>query len=117
MNSLGLFWYAKSMPANYLLKLQWNRFKHEATSSVLVRFPDTTSKNYRNTAYVPSHYGYEVEIDELAQPDGQDKHRTGAIYGVDARTSTLRLARPAGRVERSEPGSGDESLHVSADPL
>jgi hypothetical protein len=27
--------------------------------------------------------GYEAQIDELAAPDGADKHRTGAIYDVD----------------------------------
>ncbi len=37
---------------------------------------------YENRAWVPVHTGFEVQIDELAQPDGQDKHRTGAIYDI-----------------------------------
>jgi Domain of Unknown Function (DUF1080) len=84
------------MPANYILKLQWKRFKHEANSGVLLRFPDPRSKNYRNTAYVADHFGYEVQIDELGTPDGTDKHRTGAIYGVDSQTFSLQPARPVG---------------------
>ena len=93
---LGLLWYTEPMPPNYILKLQWKRFKHEANSGVLLRFPDPRSKGYRNTAYVASHFGYEVQIDELGQPDGSDKFRTGAIYGVDDQAFSLQPARPAG---------------------
>ena len=93
---LGLLWYTEPMPADYILKLQWKRFKHEANSGVLLRFPDPRTKNYRNTAYVADHFGYEVQIDELGQPDGSDKFRTGAIYAVDSQTLSLQPARPAG---------------------
>jgi hypothetical protein len=93
---LGLLWYTAPMPSNYLLKLQWKRFKHEANSGVLLRFPDPKSKGYRNTAYVADHFGYEVQIDEMGRPDGANKHRTGAIYGVDGQTFSLQAARPAG---------------------
>jgi hypothetical protein len=93
---LGLLWYTEPMPPNYILKLQWKRFKHESNSGVLLRFPDHRSKNYRNTAYVASHFGYEVQIDELGQPDGSDKFRTGAIYDVDNQTFSLQPARAVG---------------------
>jgi hypothetical protein len=45
---------------------------------------------------VADHFGYEVQIDELGQPDGSDKFRTGAIYAVDSQTLSLQPARPAG---------------------
>lgn len=93
---LGLLWYATPMPADYVLKLQWKRFKHEANSGVLLRFPDPRTKNYRNTAWVATHFGYEVQIDELGMPDGADQHRTGAIYGEPMQAFSLRPARPAG---------------------
>ncbi|HEV2148086.1 MAG TPA: family 16 glycoside hydrolase [Longimicrobiaceae bacterium] len=93
---LGLLWHAEPMPPDYVLKLQWKRFRHEANSGVLLRFPDPRSKGYRNTAWVASHFGYEVQIDELGAPDGADRHRTGAIYGVEAQTLSLQGARPAG---------------------
>jgi hypothetical protein len=94
---LGLLWYATAMPADYILKLQWKRFKQEANSGVLLRFPDPRSKGYRNTAWVASHFGYEVQIDELGVPDGSDKYRTGVIYNEDLQAFSLRPARPAGK--------------------
>lgn len=96
---LGLLWYAAPMPEDYILKLQWLRFRHEANSGVLLRFPDPRTKNYRNTAWVASHFGYEVQIDELGRgnPEGADKFRTGAIYDVDQQTFSLKPARAAGQ--------------------
>jgi hypothetical protein len=63
---------------------------------VLLRFPDPRGKGYRNTAWVASHFGYEVQIDELGAPDGSDRFRTGAVYGEASQTFSLRPARPAG---------------------
>lgn len=94
---LGLLWHTQPMPADYILKLQWKRFTDEANSGVLVRFPDPRSKGYNNTAYVADHFGYEIQIDELGRPDGSQKFRTGAIYGVDNQTFTLQPALPAGQ--------------------
>ena len=93
---LGLLWHETAMPPDYVLRLQWKRFRHEANSGVLLRFPDIRSKGYRNTAWVASHFGYEVQIDELGAPDGSDRFRTGAVYGEAAQTFSLRAARPAG---------------------
>src|SRR5207249_3421380 len=36
-----------------------------------------------NPAWVAVHTGFEIQIDDLAQPDQADRHRTGAVYGVD----------------------------------
>jgi choline dehydrogenase-like flavoprotein len=95
---LGLLWHTTPMPADYVLKLQWKRFRHEDNSGVLLRFPDPRTKGYRNTAYVASHFGYEVQIDEIGvgDPQGADKFRTGAIYGVDDQAFSLQSARAAG---------------------
>ena len=86
------------MPLNYILKLQWKRFRHEENSGVLLRFPDPRKKGYRNTAWVASHFGYEVQIDEIGvgNPNGADKFRTGAIYNEDDQTFSLKPAKPAG---------------------
>jgi hypothetical protein len=90
---LGLLWNTRPMPANYVLRLQWKRFVHEANSGVLLRFPHPDSKGYRNTAYVADQFGYEVQIDEQGSAP---KFRTGAIYAVEAQTLTQQPARPAG---------------------
>lgn len=96
---LGLLWRKTPMPNDYILKLQWKRFRHEDNSGVLLRFPDPKSKGYRNTAWVASHFGYEVQIDERGVGDsfGADKFRTGAIYAVDNQTFSLQPAKPAGQ--------------------
>ena len=95
---LGLLWHTTAMPLNYVLKLQWKRFRHEENSGVLLRFPDPRKKGYQNTAWVASHFGYEVQIDEIGvgNPNGADKFRTGAIYNEDDQTFSLKPAKPAG---------------------
>jgi hypothetical protein len=95
---LGLLWYKTPMPLNYILKLQWKRFRHEDNSGVLLRFPDPRTKGYRNTAWVASHFGYEVQIDELGagDPYGADKFRTGAIYDQENQAFSIQPAKPAG---------------------
>lgn len=96
-NDLGLFWYTEPMPADFILKLEWLRFRHEDNSGVFVRFPHPDSKGYNNTAWVAVHFGFEVQIDELGAPDGLGIHRTGAIYNESSQTLTLQPANPAGQ--------------------
>lgn len=96
-NDLGLLWYTEPMPADFVLKLEWLRFRHEDNSGVFVRFPHPDSKGYNNTAWVGVHFGFEVQIDELGAPDGLGIHRTGAIYNEPSQTLTLQAANPAGQ--------------------
>jgi choline dehydrogenase-like flavoprotein len=96
-NDLGLLWYTKPMPADFVLKLEWLRFRHEDNCGVFVRFPHPDSKGYNNTAFVAVHFGFEVQIDELGAPDGLGIHRTGAIYNESSQTLTLQPAHPAGQ--------------------
>lgn len=96
-NDMGVFWYTKPTPANFILRLQWLRWTERTNSGVYVRFPDPETKGYNNTAFVPDDFGFEVQIDEFG--DGPI-HRTGAIYRKDNRTDgetlTQRSARPVG---------------------
>lgn len=100
-NDMGVLWCTEPTPPDFVLKLEWMRFTHDANSGVYVRFPDPESKNYNNAAYVADDFGFEVQIDELGQPDGKDIHKTGAIYRKDGRedneTLTLKPARPPGQ--------------------
>jgi len=99
-NDMGILWCTTPTPPNFILRLQWLRWTNETNSGVYLRFPDPESKNYNNTAFVPDDFGFEVQIDELARPDGADIHRTGAIYHKDGRTDgetlTLKPARALG---------------------
>jgi hypothetical protein len=89
------------MPPDFVLRLEWLRWTHDSNSGVYLRFPDPGSKGYDNTAYVADNFGFEVQIDERAEPDGRGIHRTGAIYRKDGREDneilTLKAARPAGQ--------------------
>jgi choline dehydrogenase-like flavoprotein len=96
-NDLGLLWYTKPMPADFILKLEWLRFRHEDNSGVFVRFPHPDSKNFNNTAFVAVVFGFEVQIDELGAPNGLGIHRTGAIYNEPSQTLTLQPANSAGQ--------------------
>jgi choline dehydrogenase-like flavoprotein len=95
-NDLGLLWYTETMPPNYILRLQWLRWDDRGNSGVFVRFPNPNTKDYDNTAYVAIDFGFEVQIDEYGEPDGADKHATGAIYKENNQTLTRKPAKAAG---------------------
>lgn len=100
-NDLGIFWCKTPMPPDFILRLEWLHWTHDSNSGVYLRFPDPDSKGYNNTAYVADDYGFEVQIDELGQPDGRGIHKTGAIYRKDGREDnevlTQKPALPAGQ--------------------
>ncbi len=63
-NSKNLFW-------------NWNEnYLGTKTTQESIRFP-----NPDNDPYVAVRYRYEIQIDELAQPDGKPIHGTGVIHG------------------------------------
>jgi choline dehydrogenase-like flavoprotein len=89
-NDLGLLWYPHPLE-DFILRLQFRLSDINDNSGVFVRFrnpllpvPDRTipglSYPYQNQAWVPVTTGFEVQIDEIARPDGLDQHRTGAFY-------------------------------------
>lgn len=94
---LGLLWSHIPAPANFILRLEWRIFRLEDNSGVFLRFPDPDSKGYLNPAWVAVHFGFEVQIDELGQPDGAAIHKTGAIYNEAGQTLSQQPARPAGQ--------------------
>ena len=78
---IGLLWHDQPTPANFVLKLEWRRWQEDANSGVFVRFPNPETRNYNNSAFVGVDFGFEVQIDQLAAPDGLPIHKTAAIYG------------------------------------
>jgi choline dehydrogenase-like flavoprotein len=97
---LGLLWHTTPTPADFVLKLEWRTWRAEDNSGVFVRFPNPNSKNYDNTAYVGVDFGFEVQIDQLGQPEGAGVHRTGAIYSFAAPASDA--AKPLGELNSYE---------------
>ena len=76
---MGLLWYYKRKFKDFILELEWKTSSKGDNSGVFVRFP-----NPGNDPYVAAGYGYEIQIDDLAQPDGKPIHGTGAIYETAA---------------------------------
>ena len=79
---LGLLWCTIAMPPDFVLKLDWRSPQISDNSGVFIRFPNPDSKGYNNTAWVGVDYGFEVQIDQRAMPDGAAVHKTGAIYDL-----------------------------------
>ena len=82
-NDLGLLWYPQPLE-DFILRLQFRLSDTNDNSGVFVRFrnpllpvPDRTvpglSYPYQNQAWVPVTTGFEVQIDEIARPDGLDR--------------------------------------------
>jgi choline dehydrogenase-like flavoprotein len=78
---IGLLWHDQPTPADFVLTLEWRRWEEDANSGVFLRFPNPETENYDNTAFVGVDFGFEVQIDQLAAPDGLPIHKTAAIYG------------------------------------
>ena len=85
-NDLGMFWNIDPTPTDFILKLEFLRWRDDDNSGVFLRFPDPNSKGYNNTAYVAIDFGFEVQIDEIGQgnPQGLPIHKTAAIYSFAA---------------------------------
>ena len=71
---MGLLWYYKRKFKDFILELEWKTSSKGDNSGVFVRFPNPGND------YVAVNNGYEIQIDDLAQPDGNPIHGTGAIY-------------------------------------
>lgn len=100
---IGLLWHTDPAPADFVLRLEWRRWRDDDNSGVFVRFPDPTTAGYDNTAFVGVHFGMEVQIDQLGRNDGAGIHKTGAIYGLAAPAAPAALpVNPPGEWNRYE---------------
>ena len=91
---LGLFWCTTPTPANFVLRLQWLRWRHEDASGVFVRFPRPAACPDGNPAFSAIYRGFEVQIDEVGLPGATAIHRTGAIFGQREQRLRSPLVRP-----------------------
>lgn len=94
-DDLGLFWHTEPAPPDFVLRLEWLRWRHEDASGVFVRFPRPSAGPEGNPAFTAIQQGFEVQIDEVGLPGASAIHRTGAIF--DQRGQGLRpvASRPA----------------------
>jgi hypothetical protein len=86
---MGLFWYTKRKYKNFVLKVDWKVNRRNDNSGVFIRFSDPG-----NDSWIAVNTGYEIQIDDLAMPDGNPLHKTGAIYNFAA--SSNAVSKPVG---------------------
>lgn len=88
---IGLLMYTAHAFSDFVLRLQFRVDARSDNSGVFVRSrdprqaPPTGLNDPRisgNPAWLAVDTGFEVQIDEAAQPDQADRHRTAAIYDV-----------------------------------
>jgi hypothetical protein len=77
-NGLGMLWYSASQFRDFELSVEWKITQTGDNSGVFIRFPDPNGDPFNAVRE-----GYEVQIDDLANPDGQMIHQTGALYDVE----------------------------------
>jgi hypothetical protein len=76
---MGLLWYTKKKYKDFVLKIDWKVSRTNDNSGIFIRF-----SNPDNDPWIAVNTGYEIQIDDLAMPDGNPLHKTGAIYNFAA---------------------------------
>jgi hypothetical protein len=89
---MGLLWYTKKKYKDFILKLDWKVSRRNDNSGVFIRFSDPN-----NDPMIAVNTGYEIQIDDLAMPDGNPLHKTGAIYNFAAPSNTEAATKPVGQ--------------------
>jgi hypothetical protein len=89
---MGLLWYTKKKYMDFVLKVDWKVSRRNDNSGVFVRFSDPG-----NDPLIAVNTGYEIQIDDMAMPDGNPLHRTGAIYNFAAPLNAKAASRPVGQ--------------------
>ena len=87
---MGLLWYIKKKYKDFVLKIDWKVSRTDDNSGIFVRF-----SNPGNDPMIAVNTGYEIQIDDLAMPDGNPLHKTGAIYNLAAPSNTT--SKPVGK--------------------
>jgi len=92
---VGVFWCTRPTPSDFVLRLDWLRWRHEDSSGVFLRFPRPHPHGGTSVASAPMQTGFEVQIDEVGIPGASSIHRTGAIFNEPDQHITPHPARPA----------------------
>jgi 3-keto-disaccharide hydrolase len=88
---MGLLWYTKKKYKDFVLKVDWKASSINDNSGVFIRFSEPD-----NDPMIAVNTGYEIQIDDMAMPDGNPLHKTGAIYNFAA-PSNAAASKPVGR--------------------
>ena len=88
---MGLLWYTKMKYKDFVLKLDWKASSINDNSGIFVRFSDPD-----NDPLIAVNTGYEIQIDDMAMPDGNPLQKTGAIYNFAVPSNTA-ASKPVGQ--------------------
>jgi hypothetical protein len=88
---IGLILYTKKKYKDFVLKVEWKAISINDNSGVFVRFSDPD-----NDPMIAVNTGYEIQIDDMAMPDCNPLHKTGAIYNFAA-PSNAAASKPVGQ--------------------
>jgi LEA14-like dessication related protein len=88
---MGLLWYTKKKYKDFVLKIDWKVSRTNDNSGIFIRF-----SNPDNDPWIAVNTGYEIQIDDMAMPDGNPLHKTGAIYNFAA-PSNANASKPVGQ--------------------
>ncbi|MFL6397786.1 MAG: DUF1080 domain-containing protein [Nitrososphaeraceae archaeon] len=88
---MGLLWYTKKKYKDFVLKIDWKVSRTNDNSGIFIRF-----SNPDNDPWIAVNTGYEIQIDDMAMPDGNPLHKTGAIYNFAA-PSNAAASKPVGQ--------------------
>jgi len=89
---MGLLWYTKKKYKDFVLKLDWKVSRRNDNSGVFIRF-----SNPDNDPLIAVNTGYEIQIDDMAMPDGNPLHKTGAIYNFVGPLNAAVASKPVGQ--------------------
>jgi Domain of Unknown Function (DUF1080) len=76
----------KKIDKDFVLKVDWKVSRKNDNSGIFIRFSDPD-----NDPWIAVNTGYEIQIDDLAMPDGNPIHKTGAIYNFAAPSNKKEL--------------------------
>ena len=88
---MGLLWYTKRKYKDFVLKIDWKVSNISDNSGVFIRF-----SNPDNDPMIAVNTGYEIQIDDMAMPDGNPLHKTGALYNFAAPLNAA-VTKPVGQ--------------------
>ena len=88
---MGLLWYTKKKYKDFVLKVDWKVSHRNNNSGVFIRFSDPD-----DDPIIAVNTGYEIQIDDMAMPDGNPLHKTGAIYNFAPPSNAQAVSKPVG---------------------
>jgi len=110
-DDVGLFWCTVPTPPDFILRLEWLRWRHEDASGVFLRLPQPVGGS-GSAALAAMRQAFEVQIDEVGIPGATAIHKTGAIFNEPNQLLTPHPAHAAAAWNEFEITAKDQEYSV-----